>query len=87
MYKKEYPRPQFVREEWLNLNGEWDFILDFIKGLVAVYISKIIVSQLNAPYETVLFSGFFAQVGHTFPIFYKFRGKLNIQSASANNHT
>lgn len=23
--KNEYPRPQFVREEWENLNGEWDF--------------------------------------------------------------
>jgi len=25
---KEYPRPQFVREEWLNLNGEWQFNFD-----------------------------------------------------------
>ena len=24
----EYPRPQLVREEWLNLNGEWDFLGD-----------------------------------------------------------
>jgi len=28
MYRKEYPRPQFVRDLWLNLNGEWDFALD-----------------------------------------------------------
>ena len=27
-YKKEYPRPQFVRESWMNLNGEWDFVFD-----------------------------------------------------------
>lgn len=27
-YKKDYPRPQFVREQWLNLNGEWDFRFD-----------------------------------------------------------
>ncbi|WP_373233354.1 glycoside hydrolase family 2 protein [Cohnella sp.] len=27
-YRKEYPRPQFVREDWLNLNGEWDFCFD-----------------------------------------------------------
>jgi len=26
--KPEYPRPDFVRQEWLNLNGEWDFALD-----------------------------------------------------------
>ena len=23
----EYPRPQMTRDKWLNLNGEWDFIL------------------------------------------------------------
>ncbi|TJY42321.1 glycoside hydrolase family 2 [Cohnella pontilimi] len=27
-YIKDYPRPQFVRENWLNLNGEWDFRFD-----------------------------------------------------------
>jgi len=27
-YIKDYPRPQFVRSEWLNLNGEWDFRFD-----------------------------------------------------------
>ncbi|WP_053367632.1 glycoside hydrolase family 2 protein [Bacillus sp. FJAT-27245] len=27
-YRPEYPRPQFVRKEWLNLNGEWDFAFD-----------------------------------------------------------
>ena len=26
--RKEYPRPQFRRGEWLCLNGEWDFTLD-----------------------------------------------------------
>ena len=26
--RPEYPRPQFVRESWMNLNGEWDFELD-----------------------------------------------------------
>jgi len=27
--RPEYPRPQFVRENnWLNLNGEWDFAFD-----------------------------------------------------------
>ncbi|MBO5360976.1 MAG: beta-galactosidase [Clostridia bacterium] len=25
----EYPRPQFVRESYINLNGEWDFEFDF----------------------------------------------------------
>ncbi|MFW5995164.1 MAG: glycoside hydrolase family 2 protein [Spirochaetia bacterium] len=26
--RPEYPRPQFRREEWINLNGEWTFALD-----------------------------------------------------------
>lgn len=28
MYREEYPRPQFVRESWVNLNGEWEFAFD-----------------------------------------------------------
>ncbi len=27
--RKEFPNPQFERENWLNLNGEWDFEFDF----------------------------------------------------------
>ncbi len=23
----EYPRPQMVREKWLNLNGRWDYAI------------------------------------------------------------
>lgn len=26
--RPEYPRPQFVRSRWLNLNGEWQFEID-----------------------------------------------------------
>ncbi|MBE7065772.1 MAG: beta-galactosidase [Ruminococcaceae bacterium] len=28
IYRQEYPRPQFVRKDWMNLNGEWDFTID-----------------------------------------------------------
>jgi beta-galactosidase/beta-glucuronidase len=28
MMRKEYPRPQFVREQWQNLNGTWRFAYD-----------------------------------------------------------
>ena len=28
MPRPEYPRPQFVREHWINLNGEWEFAFD-----------------------------------------------------------
>ena len=27
--RKEYPRPQFEREDWINLNGTWTFDFDF----------------------------------------------------------
>lgn len=27
-YIKDYPRPQFVRKRWNNLNGEWRFAFD-----------------------------------------------------------
>lgn len=27
-YVKDYPRPQFVRKDWENLNGIWDFAFD-----------------------------------------------------------
>lgn len=27
-YLKDYPRPQFVRQDWTNLNGIWDFAFD-----------------------------------------------------------
>jgi beta-galactosidase/beta-glucuronidase len=26
--RSEYPRPQFVRKKWMNLNGEWNFSFD-----------------------------------------------------------
>jgi beta-galactosidase/beta-glucuronidase len=26
--RNEYPRPQFVRKNWTNLNGQWDFTFD-----------------------------------------------------------
>ena len=28
IYRTEYPKPQFMRENWLNLNGEWQFEID-----------------------------------------------------------
>ena len=28
MPRSEYPRPQFVRDEWLCLNGNWEFEID-----------------------------------------------------------
>lgn len=28
VHEKDYPRPQLVRENWINLNGTWDFAFD-----------------------------------------------------------
>ena len=28
IYRTEHPKPQFMREKWLNLNGEWQFEID-----------------------------------------------------------
>ncbi len=30
--RPEYPRPQFVREPWINLNGTWTYAFDFGKS-------------------------------------------------------
>ena len=30
--KKEYPRPQFERNDWINLNGEWSCEFDFSRS-------------------------------------------------------
>jgi len=27
--RKEHPKPQFYRDTWMNLNGEWNFAFDF----------------------------------------------------------
>ena len=28
IYRAEHPKPQFMRENWQNLNGDWNFELD-----------------------------------------------------------
>lgn len=28
--RPEYPRPQFERETWINLNGTWDYVFDLV---------------------------------------------------------
>ena len=29
MYRKEHPKPQFMRKNWMNLNGTWQFEFDY----------------------------------------------------------
>ena len=28
--RAEYPRPQFERQDWVNLNGQWTYRFDFV---------------------------------------------------------
>ncbi len=53
MYRQEYPRPSFIRETWLNLNGEWNFQFDDTKiGLVDKWQStdKTYSKVINVPF-------------------------------------
>ncbi len=57
-YIKDYPRPQFVRKEWQNLNGEWNFVFDDNdEGEINRYFNNFPINKkINVPftYETKL---------------------------------
>lgn len=52
-YIKDYPRPQFVRKNWVNLNGAWDFVFDYEnKGEKLKYYKKLPFQQaINVPFS------------------------------------
>lgn len=56
--RAEYPRPSYVRENWVNLNGEWEFYNDTgASGMDRkVYLSDKFDSKINVPFcpESVL---------------------------------
>lgn len=49
-HRPEYPRPQFVRQEWLNLNGTWDFT--FADGPEEEFTAETVVfdRQIEVPF-------------------------------------
>ena len=56
--RNEYPRPQFVRNEWYNLNGEWEFSFDtdcFDRKIIVPYVYQTELSGINIqdPHEIV----------------------------------
>jgi beta-galactosidase/beta-glucuronidase len=49
--RAEYPRPQFVRKEWLCLNGEWEFELDpGDSGLERGILQRPLEQQITVPF-------------------------------------
>ena len=52
MFCTEYPRPNFLRKEWQNLNGTWDFEFDDSnKGLKEKWYKKGEFSKkINVPF-------------------------------------
>lgn len=50
--RNEYPRPQFRRDNWQNLNGEWEFEFDDKdEGVVKkYYLGKKFTKKINVPF-------------------------------------
>jgi beta-galactosidase/beta-glucuronidase len=63
----EYPRPQMVRQDWLNLNGLWDFAITGKDALHATFETQILVPF---PVESAL-SGVMRAVGENDRIWYR----------------
>lgn len=59
-------------------------VLDILKGLVAIIIAKYVVGNMSTDANTAILvqiAGFFVIVGHTFPIFFGFKGGKGVASA------
>jgi beta-galactosidase/beta-glucuronidase len=49
--RPEYPRPQFQRQQWLCLNGEWQFEVDAgNSGLARGLANRELASKINVPF-------------------------------------
>lgn len=50
--RPEYPRPQFARTDWVNLNGAWSYEFDFSKSGIerALFQSKKFQSSIIVPF-------------------------------------
>ena len=84
-YIKDYPRPQFVRNEWQNLRGKWNFIFDDKdEGENKKYFLDFpLGTQINLPftYETKL-SGIQDENVHSIVWYNK---KVNISKKQIHN--
>ena len=53
MYRLEHPKPQFMRENWMNLNGQWEFEFDFGNSGVSREMfknDKVYSKQIEVPF-------------------------------------
>lgn len=51
-YKENYPRPQFVRDSYLDLNGEWNFRFDDEnRGLSSGWINGFEDRKILVPFS------------------------------------
>ena len=49
--RSEYPRPQFVRDAWMNLNGPWQFEIDHgASGRTRGLVERDLTSTINVPF-------------------------------------
>ena len=50
--RSEYPRPQFERQDWVNLNGQWSYTFDFVgSGMEKkLYQSKGFDGKITVPF-------------------------------------
>ncbi|HWU58077.1 MAG TPA: glycoside hydrolase family 2 TIM barrel-domain containing protein [Microbacteriaceae bacterium] len=49
--RPEYPRPQLIREGWLNLNGTWEFEIDHgDSGLERGLLERALVERITVPF-------------------------------------
>ncbi len=52
MARPEYPRPQFARKNWMNLNGEWQFEIDHGRSgrERKLYEAETLAQKINVPF-------------------------------------
>ena len=49
--RSEHPRPQFVRDDWMNLNGQWQFEIDVAdSGIHRGLCERELASEITVPF-------------------------------------